>query len=177
MNKQFVLEHLKRNRTVYQICLFIFRMFAAGAASVIVLRLMGRLDGNVRFFDFILCGGFAFNILYMKRLTEFSDAAIDEITHNKPHSEGTQIVLKMIIRDPKRLRAFAALMFLMSVLVIGGAGVILWTIRENAGPLEIIVGISFLLIGIPLFALGVSYLQDARSILKYNQTNHKDPDA
>ena len=177
MNKQFVLEHLKRNRTVYQICLFIFRMFAAGGACVIVLRLMGRLDGDARFFDFILCGAFAFNILYMKRLTEFSDTAIDEITHNKPHSEGTEIVLKMIIRDPKRLRTFAALMFLMAVLVIGGACVILWTIRGNAGPLEIIAGISFLLIGIPLFALGVAYLQDANSIQKYNRNQPKDPDA
>ena len=166
MKKSFVIEHIRRNRTVYQICLFIFRMFIAGLLCLFFLRASGRMDGTVGFFDVLMLAAFVFNTLYMKRLVEFSDTALDEISRNLPHSEGTKIIMKLIIRDPKRLRTLSAFMFLMAFLVEAGAGVILWTIHTDAQLLEIIVGISFMLIGIPLFALGVTYWKDASSLKK-----------
>lgn len=168
MKKSFIIEHIKRNRTVYQICLFIFRMFIAGLLCLFFLRASGKMQGSVGFFDVMMLAAFIFNTLYMKRLVEFSDTALEEIGANLPYSEGTKIVLKLIIRDPKRLRTYAALMFLMAFLVETGAVFILWTIRENAQMLEIIVAISFMLIGIPLFALGVTYKKDADSLKKDN---------
>ena len=169
MKKSFVVEHIKRNRTVYEICLFIFRMFIAGLLSLFFLRAAGKIEGTVGFFDVTMLCAFVFNTLYMKRLVEFSDAALDEISHGKPYSEGTKIIMKLIIRDPKRLHTLSALMFLLSFLIEAGAAAILWTIRDHAMMLEIIVGISFMLIGIPLFALGAAYWKDAQALKKDNE--------
>ncbi len=174
-DQAFIIEHVKRNRTVYQICLFIFRMFLAGILAIIFLRATGRIEGSFQFFDIILFGAFGFNTLYMKRLIEFSDTALNEIGKTGTYSEGTNIVIRMIIRDPARLRSLSILMFLMGILVEGCAGIILWTIRETAGPLEIIVGVSFILIGIPIFALAVTYMRDYSSLKKRPPGNSGNP--
>ena len=165
---EFITGHIKRNMIVYQISIFIFRMFIAGMIGMIFLKATNRIEEAIRFFDFILLVGFGFNTLYMKRLIEFSETALNEIGQKQNYSEGTNIVIRMIIKDARRLTGLALLMALMGILVEACAIVILWSTWKTAGPLELIVGFSFILIGIPVFALAVSYWQDARSLKKIN---------